>query len=158
MKADGLDSLHYVTDQTHGAVRLNVGDLRKLGLKVGWDPYDKNPHHGGVWGIGSRGKRRVREIATTVRRAEGETLPIPRRDPAAQAQSEEARSKSAAPSQAEARATAKMETVPVFASNGTVLLYDIYVVKEGSRTWIGSRRTIEQCRNTFDAHRRRDSP
>jgi hypothetical protein len=29
MKVDGLDPLHYITDPTHGAVRLKVGDLRR---------------------------------------------------------------------------------------------------------------------------------
>jgi hypothetical protein len=34
MAAAGLDPLHYVADPTHGAVRLNVGALRMLGLQM----------------------------------------------------------------------------------------------------------------------------
>jgi hypothetical protein len=155
MKADGLDPLHYSTEPSHGAVRLNVGELRQLGLKVGWDPDDAPPHHGGVWGIGngSKGKRRVRGIATTVKQADGETLPIPRRDAAAQAQSEADRRKSGAPSQAETQTTETMETVLI--GGGANSLYDIYAVKGDSRTWIGSRRTLEQCRDAFEAYCRR---
>src|SRR5437016_5512431 len=38
MLAEQLDPLHYVIDPTHGATRINVGELRALGFKVGWDP------------------------------------------------------------------------------------------------------------------------
>jgi hypothetical protein len=74
MRADGLDPLHYVMDATHGAVRLNVGELRKLGFQVGWDPDNAHPHHGGVWGIGngSKRKKRVHKIATALRKTKGE--------------------------------------------------------------------------------------
>lgn len=34
-----------------GAVRLHVGPVRALGLKVGSDPDDSNPFHGQVWGV-----------------------------------------------------------------------------------------------------------
>ena len=148
MRADGLDPLHYVTDPTHGAVRLRVGDLRKLGLKVGWDPDDAHRHHGAVWGIGNRPRRRRRvlEIATTLKKLDGETLPIPRRGPPAEAE--------AAPS-AGGSADAELNTGPVFAADGTISLYDIYVVTEGVRTWIGSRRTLPQCQDAFDAHCKR---
>lgn len=79
MIRDGVDPLNYVTDPTHGAVRLNVGELRKLGLQVGWDPDDAHPYHGGVWGIGngSKRKRRVQKLATTLRLANGEGEPPP---------------------------------------------------------------------------------
>ena len=70
----GLDALHDVEDPAHGATRINVGALRTLGLKVGWDPKPDNPHHGAVWGIGngSKRKRRVRDLAVTIRAALGE--------------------------------------------------------------------------------------
>ena len=73
--ADGLDSLHYVTDPTNGAVRIRVGELRKQGFQVGWHPDDAHPHHGLVWGIGngSKRKRRVKAIAQTVRKVLGES-------------------------------------------------------------------------------------
>jgi hypothetical protein len=155
MQVDGLDTLHYVTDPTHGAVRLKVGDLRRQGLQVGWDPDDAHPHHGGVWGIGngSKRKRRVLEIATSLKRAEGETLPIPRRTAAAQAQSEAARAhRTAAPASAETQTAAQLQTVPIRAADGTILLYDMYVINEGHRSWIGSRRTLAQCQAAFEAH------
>lgn len=74
MEADGLMALHYVEDPSHGAVRLNVGQLRGLGFQVGWDPDRGHPHHGCVWGIGngSRRKRRIDAIAITIRKAAGE--------------------------------------------------------------------------------------
>ncbi len=156
MTADGLDPLHYVTDPTHGAVRLKVGDLRRLGFQVGWDPDDTHQHHGAVWGIGngSKRKRLVRDIATTLKQADGETLPIPRRDPAAQAQSEAARGRrmSVTPAPAETGTVARMEKVAIRADDRTILLHDIYVVEEGRRTWIGSRRTLAQCQEAFEAH------
>ncbi len=34
-----------------GAVRLHVGPVRGVGLKVGSDPDDSNPFHGQVWGV-----------------------------------------------------------------------------------------------------------
>jgi hypothetical protein len=155
MRADGLDPLHYVTDPTHGAVRLNVGDLRKLDLKVGWDPDDAHQYHGSVWGIanGSKRKRRVLEIATSLKRAEGETLPIPRRTAAAQAQSDAALArKKGMPAPAETGSAPRLATVAIRANDGTISLYDIYVIKEGRRTWIGSRRTLAQCQDAFEAH------
>ena len=155
MKVDGLDPLHYIPDPTHGAVRLTVGDLRRQNLQVGWDPDDAPPHHGGVWGIGngSKRKRRVLEIATSLKQVAGETLPIPRRTAEAQAQSEAALArKSTMPVPAETGTAAQLETVAIHAVDGTISLYDIYVIEEGRRTWIGSRRTPAQCQDAFEAH------
>jgi hypothetical protein len=127
MRVDGLDPLHYITDQTHGAVRINVGELRRLGFQVGWDPDEGNPrphpHHGAVWGIGngSRRKKRVHKIATTVKTVAGENATT-------------------------------LETVPILNADGTVCLFDMYVLESGNRTWIGSRRTLVQCRDAFEAY------
>jgi hypothetical protein len=123
MKANGLGPLHFVTDPTHGAVRLNVGALRKSGLQVGWDPDDAHQYHGGVWGIGngSGRRRRVQKIATTVKRVEGEDA-------------------------------IALETVPVFDGSDTATLFDMYILEDVTRTWIGSRRTISQCLNAFAAY------
>ena len=111
MKADGLNPLHYLLDPTHGAVRMNVGELRQLELQVGWDPDGAPPHHGAVWGIGngSKRKRRVQRVASTVKTVEGEDATT-------------------------------METVPVFNTDFSVSLFDMYVLGNGKRTWIGSRR------------------
>jgi len=73
MIRDGLNPLHYVKDPAHGATRLRVGDLRQMGLMVGWDPKAENPHHGSVWGIGhSKARKRIARIAITVRKVLGE--------------------------------------------------------------------------------------
>jgi hypothetical protein len=117
-----------------------------------WAPH---PHHGGVWGIGngSKRKRRVLEIAISLKRVEGETLPIPRRTADAQAQSEAALArKNAMPTPAEIGTAAQLEAVAIRTADGTISLYDIYVIKEGHQTWIGSRRTVAQCQDAFEAH------
>jgi hypothetical protein len=73
MIADGLDSLHYVAG-AEGATRLRVGDLRRLGMQVGWDPDSGHRHHGCVWGIkGSSARKKVARLATTLKKASGET-------------------------------------------------------------------------------------
>jgi hypothetical protein len=69
----GLDAKAYVTSSSNYpyAVSFRVGDLRAMGLKVGFDPlkerapFPANPFHGEVWGIGpSRGPRNeLRKIA-----------------------------------------------------------------------------------------------
>jgi hypothetical protein len=121
MRADGLDPLHYLTDPRHGAVRINVGELRQLGFQVGWDPDDGPPHHGAVWSIGngSKRKKRVHKIATTVKTVEAEDATT-------------------------------LETVPVYNVGWTVSLFDMYLLENGtSRTSIGSRRTLLQCRDAF---------
>jgi hypothetical protein len=70
----GLDRLANLPNPACGAVRLNVGALRRLGFQVGWDPDGGHLHHGAVWGIGngSTRKRRVAGIAERLRNAEGE--------------------------------------------------------------------------------------
>lgn len=70
-----IDSMHYAKEKTHGAVRINVGQLRAQGFKVGYDPLPDNPHHCAVWGIGngSSRKRRVQKLAITIRKCDGET-------------------------------------------------------------------------------------
>jgi hypothetical protein len=74
MTVDGVPPLHYVTDDSQGAVRLNVGALRGEGLKIGWDPLPENEHHGAVWGIGngSGRRKRIARLADTIRKARGE--------------------------------------------------------------------------------------
>jgi hypothetical protein len=71
----GLDTLHYVANPTHGAVRLNVGALRMLGLQVGWDPDRGHEHHVCVWGIGngSKRKRKIMALAETLRKVHGQS-------------------------------------------------------------------------------------
>jgi hypothetical protein len=72
MTNDGLASLDYVTDPTHGATRLSVGFLRSLGMKVGWDPDNGHQHHGAVWDITTSFRKRMQKSAVTVRKAAGE--------------------------------------------------------------------------------------
>ena len=44
------------------------------------------------------------------------------------------------------------QTRPVMDENGRVVLYDMYVPTGGALQWIGSRRTLEQCQDSFDAY------
>jgi hypothetical protein len=74
MIADGLYDLYYLSDDTEGATSLRVGDLRDLGLMVGWDPDGGHPQHGAVWGIANSSKRRrIAKLAVTIKKADGET-------------------------------------------------------------------------------------
>jgi hypothetical protein len=73
MSDDGLSPLHYLRDDLHGAVRIKVGDLRRLGLLVGWLPMERNPHHGCVWGLTKSLRRKVSALPKeTLRKVSGE--------------------------------------------------------------------------------------
>lgn len=74
MAAEGLDPCHYLSDLSERATRIRVGDLRLLGMEVGWDPDSGHKHHGAVWGIKNSSRRKkVWKVAATVRKAAGET-------------------------------------------------------------------------------------
>lgn len=74
MLASGLNELAYVADRTHGAVKIRVGDLRALGLQVGFDPQAHNPHHCSVWGLGVKQRKKVARLQKVVlRKVQGET-------------------------------------------------------------------------------------
>jgi len=46
-----------------GAVKIQVGKLRGLGLKVAPDPSrDQGPYHASVWGIGNSHRRKIKSI------------------------------------------------------------------------------------------------
>lgn len=49
----------------------------------------------------------------------------------------------------------ELETTPVLGDDGSPVLFDMYTIQQGYRTWIGSRRTLEQCRDAFEAFCRR---
>ena len=72
--AAGLSALHYITEPSHGAVRINVKKLRDAGFTVGWDPDGGHPQHGAVWGIGngSTRRRQIAKMAVSVKKAAGE--------------------------------------------------------------------------------------
>jgi hypothetical protein len=70
---DGMNELDYLRDDMEGATKIRVGDLRALGLKVGFDPDGGHPHHGAVWGIRGTHRRKIMRAAITVRKAQGET-------------------------------------------------------------------------------------
>jgi hypothetical protein len=73
MTEAGLEIMHYAKQPMFGAVRLRVGDLRTIGLKVGYDPQPDNPHHCAVWGLSSGSRRkRVQRLAQTVKKCQGE--------------------------------------------------------------------------------------
>ena len=67
MMADGSSFQNYLGGPQKGAVRVNVGALRQLGLKVGWDPDHGHAHHGAVWGIKSSTRRKIRDLADVLR-------------------------------------------------------------------------------------------
>jgi hypothetical protein len=69
----GMDELDFLRDEAEGATKIRVGDLRAMGLKVGWDPDGGHPHHGAVWGVKQTHRRKIAKAAITVRKAEGET-------------------------------------------------------------------------------------
>jgi hypothetical protein len=74
MREDGLDDLYYLADESVGATLIRVGDLRAMGLRVGWDPDSGHKHHAAVWGItNSNYRKKVWRVAQTLRKAEGET-------------------------------------------------------------------------------------
>ena len=73
MAGDHLDECYYLDDERMGATKVRVGDLRALGLLVGWDPDNGHPHHGAVWGIKQAHRRKIARGAITVREAHGET-------------------------------------------------------------------------------------
>jgi hypothetical protein len=74
MREDGLDDFHYLSDESEGATRIRVGELRALGLQVGWDPDSGHVHHGAVWGIKNSGfRKKVARKAESLKKAEGET-------------------------------------------------------------------------------------
>lgn len=73
MAEDRLDECYYLADEIVGATKLRVGDLRAIGLQVGWDPDSGHSHHGAVWGIKQSHRRKIARGAITVRKAEGET-------------------------------------------------------------------------------------
>ena len=52
---DGKSPLDLLPDDEWGMVRMNAGELRKVGGKVGSSPLEENPYHGEVWGL--KGKR-----------------------------------------------------------------------------------------------------
>ena len=45
---------------------------------------------------------------------------------------------------------ATMQARPVVDEHGAIILYDIYVTTTGGPQWIGSRRTLDQCREAVD--------
>jgi len=73
MAEDGLGECHYLADENIGATKIRVGDLRALGCLVGWDPDSGHVHHGAVWGLKQKVRRKVARAAITVRKALGET-------------------------------------------------------------------------------------
>jgi hypothetical protein len=48
-----------------GAVRLQVGKLRDLGLSVGADPVEENAFHGQAWGVRSTKRSKIYALVDT---------------------------------------------------------------------------------------------
>lgn len=60
MLAARIDAKVFISHQPYvGAVRLEAGAARNLGLQVGRDPLVENPYHGEIWGRPlTRGQRK----------------------------------------------------------------------------------------------------
>jgi hypothetical protein len=71
--AAGLVPLYYVRSDC-GARRLRVGDLRAMGMRVGWDPDNGHEHHGAVWNVprAQSSRRRISRMAILLKKADGE--------------------------------------------------------------------------------------
>lgn len=56
IEKDGHDATEYVTTpRFFGSVRLQAGQYRGLGFRVGADPIPTNEYHGEVWGTFTKG-------------------------------------------------------------------------------------------------------
>jgi hypothetical protein len=60
---DGLSPMARMRPGHEAVVRLKIGDLRSVGLKVGHDPKPDNPYHVGVWGVGSQHRKKLHAFA-----------------------------------------------------------------------------------------------
>lgn len=76
IEAAGLNSRDFVTNESWpAAVSFSAGQLRALGLQVGYDPLPENAFHGAAWGISSKAmQRRVKGAAQWYVAAEGVSL------------------------------------------------------------------------------------
>jgi hypothetical protein len=68
MLVAGLAPAHYASLAGKGAVRITALKARELGMRVGPEPVDGNPHHGGIWEpnpavSGKELGRRIRELS-----------------------------------------------------------------------------------------------
>lgn len=68
MLAAGLAPTHYAFLVGKGAVRITARKARELGMRVGPEPIDGNPHHGGIWEpdplvSGSQLRKRIGELS-----------------------------------------------------------------------------------------------
>ena len=63
MVQDGVDVASRMRSGQKGAVLLRAGDLRALGLQVGMDPKEDNPHHAAVWDVKNKHRKKIRKLA-----------------------------------------------------------------------------------------------
>lgn len=67
MLDDGLSPSGRKPADHEAVVRLKIGDLRNLGLKVGPDPgKNDDPYHAGVWGVERQHRKKIRELSAWV--------------------------------------------------------------------------------------------
>jgi hypothetical protein len=111
---------------------LHGSDLMQLdqGRAFGWDPpwWEEREMNTDLWGLMQTGARNWLLAAPLKTPSAADTQPSESPD---------------------------HEFVPVFNRYGGIDLYDIYTHETGERTWIGSRRTLEQCKDSLRAHRAR---
>jgi hypothetical protein len=58
IEENGFDAKLYLRTRFVGLVRFEAYQLRDEGFKVGYDPIEKNPYHGEVWGSFSTAKKK----------------------------------------------------------------------------------------------------
>jgi len=68
MLVAGLPPTHYAFLAGKGAVRVTARKARELAMRVGPEPIDGNPHHGGIWApnpavSGNQLRRRIGELS-----------------------------------------------------------------------------------------------
>lgn len=59
--ADSVKIEDRFSENHAAAVKIRVRFLRDLGLRVGPDPLETNPYHGGVWGVKRRHRNKIVE-------------------------------------------------------------------------------------------------
>lgn len=64
--ASGSSPEQCMSENFEAAVKFRVGDLRKVGLRIGKTPKEDNPFHADVWGVKKSTRGRLLELAEWV--------------------------------------------------------------------------------------------
>jgi len=71
MHEAGLSSLGRLPTPSYGAVVLQAGAMRGLGLMVGGSPIADNPFHAEIWRVKGKIRARIRDLAQWLKQPEG---------------------------------------------------------------------------------------